>query len=85
MASLYFINSAPSSASDADDMTALMLLAIMNTALLLCGNAVLLEINKCPPPLLRALVLERYKALMWPASTISLAWYVITASRYYAA
>ena len=49
MASLQLMHSAPSSASAADDMTALKVLDIGNTDLLLGGNSVLLDINKCPP------------------------------------
>ena len=48
MASLQLMKSSPSSVSDADDMTALMILAIVNTAPLLGGNAVFFYINKCP-------------------------------------
>ena len=80
MASLKLMNSAPSSASNADGMTALMILAIVKNFPLLGGNAMLLEINQCPPALLQALVLERYEASMWPARIISLAWYVMTES-----
>ena len=80
MASLQFMNSAPSSASAVDYTTALMILKTVNTAPLLGGNVVLLDINKCPPALLQAFVLERYEVLMWPSRTISLAWYVRTAS-----
>ena len=60
MVYLQLMNSAPSSASAADDMTALMILAIANTYPLLGGNAVLLDINKFPPDMLQAFVLERY-------------------------
>ena len=80
MASLQFMNSAPSSSSAANDMTALTILEIMNTALLLGWNLVLLDINKCPSALLQDFVLERYNASMWPARTISLDWYVRKAS-----
>ena len=52
MASLQLMNSAPISASAADGMTALMILAIVNNYTLLGGNYVLLDINKCPPDLL---------------------------------
>ena len=44
MASLQLMKSAPSSASAADDMTALMIFAIVNTAPLLVGNTVLFDI-----------------------------------------
>ena len=59
MYSLQLMNRATSSAYDADDMTALIILAIFNTAPLLGGNSVLLDINKFPPALLIYLVLER--------------------------
>ena len=73
MDSLQLINSAPSSASDADDMTSLMVLEIVNTAPLLGGNSVLLDTNKFPPALLLDLVSYRYEALLWNSRTISLA------------
>ena len=49
MASLLLEKSAPSFASDADDMTGLMILDIVNTAPLLGGNAVLFDMNPPPP------------------------------------
>ena len=49
MFSLQLMNSAPSSYSSDDDMTALIILAIVNNAPLLVGNAVLFDINKSPP------------------------------------
>ena len=52
---LQLVKSAPSSASDADDMNALMILEIFNTAPLLGGNAVLLDIKKFIPALIMAL------------------------------
>ena len=61
-------------------MTDLMILEIVNTAPLLGGNDFLLDINKFQPTLLQALVSERYEASLCPAKTISLAWYVMTAS-----
>ena len=72
---LQLINSVPSSTSTAYDMTSLMILDIFNTTTLLGGNSVLLDINKSLPALLLDFS-ERYKALLWPARTISLAWYV---------
>ena len=80
MASLQLMNSAPSSASAADDMISLMILEIVKTAPLLSRNAVLLDIKKCPPTMLLDFVYGRYESLLWPARTISLAWYVMTAS-----
>ena len=62
-------------------MTTLMILEIENTAPLLGGNDVLLEIKKCPPTLIRAFVSESYEALLWTARTIPLAWYVRTESK----
>ena len=52
MDSLKLMKSSHSSASAADDMTALMVLAIVNTAPLLGGNAVLFDMKKYPPDLL---------------------------------
>ena len=80
MASLQFMNSAPISDSTAYDIKALIILEIVNTAQLLGENVGLLDINKCPPAMLRAFVLEKYEVSLWPARTISLAWYVRTAS-----
>ena len=62
MASLQLMKSAPSSASNADEITALMILAIVNTAPLLGGNTLLFDMKKCPPDLLLDFVLERYEA-----------------------
>ena len=70
MASLQFMNIAPSSDSAVDYTTALMILETVNTASLLGGDFVLLDIKKCPPDLLRAFVLERYEVSLWPARTI---------------
>ena len=64
------MNSDPSSASAADDMTALIILVIVKNDPLLGGNYVLLDINKRPPTLLLDLVLERYEALLWTTGTI---------------
>ena len=52
ISSLQLMKSDPSSASAADDMTALMIFAIVNTAPLLVGNAVLFDMKKSPPDLL---------------------------------
>ena len=52
MAYLQLMKIAPSSSFDADDMTALMILGIVNTAPLFGGNAVLFDMKKCPPALL---------------------------------
>ena len=49
---LQLTKGAPGSASADDDMTALMILAIVNTDPLLGGNAVLFLMKKFPPALL---------------------------------
>ena len=56
---LHSMKNTTSSASAADDMTDLMVLEIVNTAPLLGGNVVFLDINKCPPDLLPTFGLER--------------------------
>ena len=43
-------------ASVADDITFLIMCAMLRTALLFCGMVLLLERKKCPPALLRAFV-----------------------------
>ena len=57
MAYLQFMNSAPSSASAADEMAVLIILATVNTDPLLGGNSVLLDIKKCLPDMILDLVL----------------------------
>ena len=64
MSFLQFMKSAFSSASAADDMTALIILAKVNTSPFLGGNAVFFDMKKCPPDLLLVFFLERYKALL---------------------
>ncbi len=64
----------------AEDMTVLIICAIVRMAPLFGGLAVLLDMKKCLPALLRAFDLERYNALLCPARTMSLAWYVTIAS-----
>ena len=56
------MKSASSSASADDDMIALMILAIVNTAPLLGGRAVLFDMKKCPPDVILYFVSERYEA-----------------------
>ena len=85
MASLPLMKSAPSSSSGAYDMTTLMILALVNTAPLLGGNAVLFDMRKCPPDFLLDIFSERYEASLWTAMTMSLAWYVSMASGWVAA
>ena len=62
IASLQLMNDAPSSASSADDMTPLVILAIVKNAPLLGGNAVLFDIDKSPPARLLVFVSDRYEA-----------------------
>ena len=85
VSSLKLMKSAPSSASAADDMTTLMILAIVNTDPLLGGNSVLFDIKKCSPDLLMDFVSDKYEALLWLARTMSLAWYASMASGWVAA
>ena len=54
MASRQFRKKAPSLASAAEDMTALIILATVNTEPLLDVYSVLLDTKKCLPALLRA-------------------------------
>ena len=70
---LALMNNAPSSASAADDITALIICEMFNTAPLLMGISSLPAMNMWPPALLRALGSERYEASLWIASFISLA------------
>ena len=51
--------SAPSSTSAADDMTFLMICAMVRTVPLLGGLAASFDMKKCPPDQLQALVSER--------------------------
>ena len=74
MASRQFTKSALSSASAAEDMTDLMILATVRTEPLLVGYSAVLDKKKWPPALLLALDSERYEASLWPASTMSIAW-----------
>ena len=57
-----------------------MICGMVKTAPLLGGVSTLLGIKKFLLALLLALLSDRYKALLCPASTILLAWYVTTAS-----
>ena len=76
---LQLIKSDPSSTSSDDDMTTLMILAMVNTAPLLGGNAVLFDMKEFPPALILDFCSESYETLLWPARTMSLVWYVIIA------
>jgi len=63
-ASRQLMNSAPISASAAEDITALIICDIVCMAPLLGGTSTLLDMKKWPPALLRALLSERYDALL---------------------
>ena len=67
-----FMNNVPASALAAEESTALTICAIVITAQLLGGVSVSLDMKKCPLALLRALLSDRYDALLWAASTMSL-------------
>ncbi len=79
-ASWALINIAPSSASAADDMTALMIWAVLSTAPLLAGSSSFSERKKWPPALLHALGSLRCNASLCSASIILLALYVTIVS-----
>ena len=68
------MKSALSSASAAEDMTDLMILATVRTEPLLVGYSAVLDKKKWPPALLLALDSERYDASLIPASTTLLIW-----------
>jgi len=53
------VESTPILASAADDMTASMICEIVRMAPLLLGIASSLDMKKCPPALLHALVLDK--------------------------
>ena len=79
-ASWQLMNKAPTLALAAEDSTALIICEIVITAPLLDGVLVSLDMKKCPPALLGALLLDRYDALLCTANTILLALYVTIAS-----
>ena len=62
-----------SSASAADNITARTICEMLRTAPIFVGMSLSLAMNMCPPAQLRALGLERYKALLWIARTMLLA------------
>ena len=64
MVSFQLTKSAPSSASADYDMTALMILAIVNTDPFLGDNVMLFKMKKCPLALLLGFVSERCEALL---------------------
>ena len=84
-ASRQLMNNAPTSASAAEDSTALIICEMVITAPLLSGVSALLDMKKCPPALLRALLLDRYDASLCAANTMSLALYVTIVSECVAA
>jgi hypothetical protein len=77
---LALMNSAPSLASTADDITALIICYMLSTAPLLMGMSSLPAMNMWPPALLQALGSDRYNALLWIASLMLLAQYVMIAA-----
>ena len=76
---MVFKNSAPNSASAAEAMAALMIVALVKMAPVLEGNFSLFDRKKCPPARLCAFFLLQYPASLWTASIILLALYVIIA------
>ncbi len=70
---LALMNSAPSLASTADDITVLIICEIFNTAPLLMGISSVPAINMWPLARLQALGLDKYDALLGMASFILLA------------
>ncbi len=64
------MNSAPNSASAADDMTALIIWEILSTAPLLRGMFSFPAMNMWPPARLRALGSDKYEASLWMVRTI---------------
>ncbi len=66
------INKAPNSASAADYMTAQIICKILRTAPLLKRMLSFLARNMCPPMQLQEFGLDKYDALLWIATTMSL-------------
>jgi hypothetical protein len=79
-ASFVLMNYEPSSASAAEDITALMIVAMVRIAPLLGGNLSSFDRKKCPPAQLRDFFSSAYPASLWTANIILLALYVMTAS-----
>lgn len=79
-ANFALMKSAPSSASAAEDMTALITWDKLMSAPLFGGMGELEDKKWCPPALLRAFVSDKYDASLWTASTMSLALKVRMAS-----
>ncbi len=67
------MNRVPSSASAADDMTALIICDMLRTAPLFIGISLSPAMNMCPPAWLRAFGSDRYEASLWIARIILLA------------
>ena len=80
MACLEFKNNAPISASAAEDMTFLMICAMLWKAPLFGGHFELSDMKKCPPALLLAFGSVRYDASLWTFSIMLLALNVSMAS-----
>jgi hypothetical protein len=70
---LALMNSAPSLASAADDITALIICDMLTAALLFMGMSSLPAMNMWPPALLQALGSDRYDVLLWIASLMLIA------------
>ncbi len=73
-ASFALMKIAPNSASAADDITALIIVAMVRIAPLLGGLSTLFDRKKCPPARLRDFVSLQYPASLWTASIMLLAW-----------
>ncbi len=71
---LALMNSVPSSASAADDITVLIICEMFNTAPLLMGISSMPAIDMWPPAWLRAFGSDKYDASLWMGSFMSLAW-----------
>ena len=78
--SFAFKNNAPNSASAADDMTALIIVDIVNIAPLFGAELLLFDRKKYPPAQLHALFSFAYPASLCTCKITSLALYVIIAS-----
>ncbi len=77
---LALMNNSPSSASAANDITALNICNMLSTAPLLMGMSSVPAMYMWPPALLQALGSDRYNTLLWIASLMSLAGYMTIAS-----
>ncbi len=67
------MNSAPSSASAAEDITALIICIVLKTTPLLMRISCFPAMNMCPPARLKVFGLDKYEALLWIAKTMLLA------------